>query len=246
MSYIHLDLLLRLVAAHAVSDFILQPKKWVDDRHAQKIKSKYLYWHTLIIAVLSYIALGSWFPLWIPLVITLSHFALDLLKSYKGKDNTVWFIGDQIMHFLIILICWLIYTEQYTILYKNLIFQYYNPKTLLIFTGYIMVTIPTSIIITKLTSKWSSDANDKANDESLKDAGKWIGNIERILVITFTLTGKYEAIGFLLAAKSVFRFGDLREAKDRKRTEYIMIGTLLSFSISIIIGLLINQFVKTL
>jgi hypothetical protein len=53
----------------------------------------------------------------------------------------------------------------------------------------------------------------------------------------FVITGKWEAIGFLLAAKSVFRFGDLRKSKDRKLTEYILIGTLISFGISILTGL---------
>jgi hypothetical protein len=42
--------------------------------------------------------------------------------------------------------------------------------------------------------------------------------------------------GFLLAAKSVFRFGDLKESKDRKLTEYVLIGTLLSFGIALLAG----------
>jgi len=49
---------------------------------------------------------------------------------------------------------------------------------------------------------------------------------------------EWQAIGFLIAAKSVFRFGDLSRAKDRKLTEYILIGTLLSFGFAILIGLL--------
>jgi hypothetical protein len=49
-------------------------------------------------------------------------------------------------------------------------------------------------------------------------------------------------IGFLLAAKSVFRFGDLTRAKNRKLTEYILIGTLLSFLIAIATGLIVMHF----
>ena len=56
----------------------------------------------------------------------------------------------------------------------------------------------------------------------------------------FIITNHFEAIGFLLAAKSIFRFGDLKEAKDRKLTEYVLIGTLLSFGIAILIGLLVE------
>jgi hypothetical protein len=39
---------------------------------------------------------------------------------------------------------------------------------------------------------------------------------------------------FLLAVKSIFRFGDLKESKDVKLTEYILIGTLLSFGSGIL------------
>jgi hypothetical protein len=51
-------------------------------------------------------------------------------------------------------------------------------------------------------------------------------------------TGHFEAIGFLIAAKSIFRFGDLKEAKDLKMTEYVLIGTLLSFGIATVISLI--------
>jgi hypothetical protein len=58
------------------------------------------------------------------------------------------------------------------------------------------------------------------------------------MVFTFVLTNHWEAIGFLIAAKSIFRFGDLKDAKDLKLTEYVLIGTLLSFGIAIATGML--------
>ena len=48
--------------------------------------------------------------------------------------------------------------------------------------------------------------------------------------------GCMEGIGVLLAAKSVFRFGELTKAKEVKTTEYVMIGTLSSFTIAILLG----------
>jgi hypothetical protein len=68
--------------------------------------------------------------------------------------------------------------------------------------------------------------------------------LERLFVFTFVITGNWEAIGFLLAAKSVFRFGDLKESKDRKLTEYILIGTLLSFGIAILIGVMTLKLIQ--
>lgn len=245
MSYIHLDLLIRLIAAHAISDFILQPSKWVDHRKEKKIKSEYLYIHTLITGLLAWLALGSWAPIWIPFVIALSHYAIDLIKSYIKKENVALFFFDQGLHIIIIIVCWFIYTKQFHTLSTNLVFQFSNTKNWLMLTAYILVTVPASVMVTKLTEHWSNALNgdQNENDDSLKDGGKWIGIIERILVLAFTLAGKFEAIGFLLAAKSVFRFGDLNNPGDRMRTEYILIGTLLSFSISVLTGLLIVKLV---
>ena len=70
----------------------------------------------------------------------------------------------------------------------------------------------------------------------LPDAGKWIGFLERILILTFILTDSTEGIGFLLAAKSIFRYGDLNKARDIKTTEYVLVGTLTSFTIAILTG----------
>jgi len=60
------------------------------------------------------------------------------------------------------------------------------------------------------------------------------------------LLGQFAGVGFLLAAKSVFRFGDMRRQSDRKLTEYIMLGTLFSFSFGIAIGKLADYLLTTL
>ena len=59
--------------------------------------------------------------------------------------------------------------------------------------------------------------------------------LEPLFVYTFVkLLSLYS---FLLAAKFVFRFGVLSRAKDRKLTEYILIGTLISFGLAILAAL---------
>lgn len=42
-----------------------------------------------------------------------------------------------------------------------------------------------------------------------------------------------------LAAKSIFRFGELSKSKEIKTTEYVLIGTLASFTIAILTGLIL-------
>ncbi len=71
----------------------------------------------------------------------------------------------------------------------------------------------------------------------IKNAGALIGNLERGLTILFVLIGQYDAIGFIIAAKSLLRFKDTDTAK----TEYVLAGTFLSFGVAIIIGLFISH-----
>ena len=76
--------------------------------------------------------------------------------------------------------------------------------------------------------------------QSLPNAGKWIGYIERVFILTFVFVGSFEEIGFLLPAKSVFRFGELSKAKEIRTTEYVLIGTLASFTIAILTGIVVS------
>ena len=75
-----------------------------------------------------------------------------------------------------------------------------------------------------------------ADDSSTFHAGKLIGTIERWLILVFILLGRYEVIGFLIAAKSIIRFGN----DNRNETEYFLAGTLLSIAIAVGCGLLVK------
>jgi len=74
----------------------------------------------------------------------------------------------------------------------------------------------------------------------LPNAGKYIGWLERFLIITFILVNNYNGIGFILAAKGILRFGEIKESTDRKFAEYVIFGTLLSFSISFALGIIMR------
>ena len=174
--------------------------------------------------------------LWkIVIAITIAHLVIDLTKLYaqKSKTKTAWFIADQVLHVLSILIICFAFTE----VFVNWQSVFQDSKLLALLTLVIFLTQPSSIILSNLLKKWSESIPSQP-DQSLQDAGKYIGILERLFVFTFIVTGNWEAVGFLLAAKSVFRFGDLRKSKERKLTEYILIGTLLSFGTAMIAGLI--------
>ncbi|MEZ5059668.1 MAG: hypothetical protein R2879_21765 [Saprospiraceae bacterium] len=92
------------------------------------------------------------------------------------------------------------------------------------------------------TKKWRLELEPESESkrDSLAEAGIWIGRLERVLVLTFVLLDQFEAIGFLIAAKSILRFSDKSSNEPRKQTEYVLIGTLISFSIALFSGLIIG------
>lgn len=237
----HIDVLLKLFFAHLISDFVLQPDKWVKSKNNNKFKSGYIYLHCAVHSVFAYLFAAKWDLISIPILIFIFHYLIDLAKCYLGNDSK-WFLLDQILHVLVIIILWGIVFDQFENLLEYFSFYFDSNITWLILVAYLFLIWPVSIIINQLTKNWQLELGEGIT--SLKNAGKWIGIIERILVLTFVIYEQFEAIGFLIAAKSVFRFGDLQNSRDRKLTEYVLIGTFLSFGITIGVGLLVQNFIS--
>jgi len=228
---------LKLVLAHSIGDFLLQPSNWVKHKEDYKVRSKYLYTHIAVHLISLLILLQFNLEYWIGIIsIIVSHYVIDLAKIYlKDKYNKrLLFFIDQVLHLLVITIVVGSYTA-ISIPFSAI----YNPKFLLLITALIAVTSVASVITGILISKWTPEDNAK---ESLDNAGSYIGMLERLFIFGFILANQWSGIGFLLAAKSVFRFGDLSNAKDRKLTEYVLIGTFISFGLAILIAK-IYQFV---
>ena len=252
------SLLIRLIMAHLLSDFVFQPTKWVIDKDAKGFRSGFLYRHLLVTAFVAMILVWD-FSWLLPVgIITVIHGVTDGVKSRINRHSPAYsstiylFLTDQVIHLLTISIVWLLFTSQSGIFYTQLTLVLQNQKFWIYLVGYTWITIPLAVIIGKITEGWSNELNvaNYPNTSSgssgtygkhgLKNAGKWIGIIERILILTFVINQQFAAIGFMLAAKSVFRFGDLKESKDHKKTEYIIIGSFLSFMLSILTGIVLN------
>lgn len=232
-----IELTLKLVLAHLIGDFLLQPDKWVREKGKNKIKSRYLYYHILIHFLL--LLAVTQFSFLLSLIVSLSHFLIDVSKIYleNRKNKKYMFFIDQLLHFLVIAGVVYFYYP-YTISFSKI----YEPKSLLLFTALISLTYPTSMILKILLAQWELKEVNK--NSGINNAGKYIGILERLFIFLFIFINFWEGIGFLLAAKSIFRFGDLKESKDVQLTEYILIGTLLSFGIGISISLIYKYFLN--
>ena len=229
-----MTLLIKLFLAHLLGDFFLQPKTWVLKKEQNKLKSPKLYLHVLIHVALLSILLWN-LTLW-PIILTIgvSHLGIDAIKLLfqNKKTKRTWFFVDQLLHIISIIGSYLLFVG------TNFEFHtLFTQSTLLLLICVLFLTQPVSIIMKTIFMKWDIKKLTEGN-ESLEDAGKYIGILERVLVFVFVILNHWEAVGFLITAKSVFRFGDLKESKHRKLTEYILIGTLISFGIAIFIGIL--------
>jgi len=225
--------LIKLVLSHLVTDFILQPSSWVEDRNKYHFASVKLYLHVAITTLMAWIFMGFAYPL-VAVTIFVTHLLIDAWKSYR-KPTVAYFIIDQLLHLLVIAVCWYI-----IFLDTNIIHTYWkrfndNTHTWAVITAVVFLTTPTGILIGNFTKQW----RDKIEGaENLANAGKWIGIVERIIVLILVANNQYSAIGLLLTAKGLIRFSE----KDRPeiKTEYLVIGTLLSIGTAVVTGLLLK------
>lgn len=238
--------LTKLLLAHLITDFILQPESWVADRQKNHFKSTKLWWHVLITAIVAWALIG-WQYWGIALIILVSHFIIDGVKSYY-KDDVKSFLIDQLAHIAVILICWHQKFIDPAITQQTWLEMWQDTSFWITLTGYLFITFPAGIIIGKLTRKWRDKLENQLrnnspatllenNTTSLANAGKWIGIIERIIVLSLILQNDFQAIGLLIAAKGIIRFNE--KERPEAKTEYLVIGTLLSMGIALLTGLLI-------
>ena len=255
MTYPEIHLVVWLLLAHFLGDFTFQPGHWVDEKRRRKWRSPYLYYHVLVhfllaFGIIFWISGGwSWIGLISSVLIALTHFVFDLSKIYyikfvegekehMGLQRGMVFMWDQFGHacILFLVAMWL----------QNSVWIADTPdqitKLLIAALGYYFVLFPGSTFVDLSTQDWQHQIVNHRLDVGLPEAGRTIGQLERLLALTFILIGQYTALGFLIGAKSIFRFGDLTKGVQHKKTEYILIGTFLSFAVVLIVGLILSYF----
>ena len=251
------EVLVGLLLAHILADFYFQPYAWVQERNERHALAMPLYLHTLIHGLLAAGVMlllaqnvNGWTLGISAIVIAVSHFKIDVIKSYCAQSTRA-FIADQFAHILVLVAVFLYATNQWAAAIH--LFEKLSVEHLAVILAYLAVLKPSSVVIKQLLSPWSSEVlstspspkhpNDPPTisteaQQTLSLAGQRIGYLERVLMLTFVLLNQFSAIGFLIAAKSIFRFGDLTKHQDRKLTEYVLLGTFTSVAMTLVIGLL--------
>jgi hypothetical protein len=169
----------------------------------------------------------------VALTVAISHTAIDAWKAYQPADLK-FFLLDQALHVVVLITCWLFLAGAR--INPDIVFN--NYRWMVYLTGYFLVTQPIGIIIGLATKNWRNLGQQNQPDDwnDLQRAGRWIGMLERIIIVTFVLLEQYEAIGLLIAGKSIIRFKE----EDKRKSEYFLFGTLVSFALSILVALAIK------
>lgn len=223
-------LFLSLTLAHIIGDFYLQPHKLCIHKETKKLKSWFLYVHAIIMGLLSWLVVYSCdFGLW-ALVIAVTHFVIDAIKIHCTKG--LWyFLFDQALHLGILILISSSYeiTQNLPLQMLHAPFPISLPN---LFLAILLCIKPANILIKLILEKYQVGKSQSCNN--IKEAGALIGNLERMLTIIFVILGQFDAIGFIVAAKSILRFKE----SDTAKTEYVLAGTFLSFTVAILCGLM--------
>jgi hypothetical protein len=222
------ETLVALTLAHLLADFVFQTA-WIVKN---KWRAPALLAHTAIVGLVSWACLG-FAPAFLALtLVALSHAVIDAIKVRWGGPGLKAFLLDQSAHGAMILAASLIAPEAFHQgLWKNPALAAHDllvPTTMTIAAGLIATVFAGGYAVKALMTSVQLPGPDERLD--MPKGGLFIGRLERLLIFMIAIGGHTEAIGFLIAAKSILRFNELSRERDRQVSEYVIIGTLASFA----------------
>ncbi|WP_424940284.1 DUF3307 domain-containing protein [Aliiroseovarius sp. S253] len=208
-----------LLFAHVLADFVFQTK-WINDN---KQRPQVLLLHALIVLVTAQVALGVYDTPEL-LALALAHLIIDWVKQFGRFRKLPGFLWDQAAHLLTIVA---------VAVYAPTLWDTWPDATLPLMAlaaGAILATRAGGFAIGLLMLPHSM----RIRNNGLKGGGWTIGILERGLVFVLILADLPLGVGFLVAAKSILRFGTA--SRDQRTAEYVIIGTLASFGWAILAG----------
>lgn len=230
------NLLIRLVVAYLLSEFVLQSTATLENN---KWFSKEMFVHTVILFLLTMLFMNNWM---LAGVVSIVHYLIDSLKiglnkNIPGQPLKI-FTGIQLLHIVSLVSIWSFFYKTYGNLISMIQNFFVSYKISLIILGYLIVTMPVGSLIKYALQNIPQISGTSTIPHARREkGGKTIGIFERIIILTFVLLNQYEAIGFLITGKSIIRFANQDE---HIRSEYVLVGTMMSYGISILVGVLIN------
>jgi hypothetical protein len=245
-----LSLAFCLVASHFIGDFLFSVK--IGGISKSRILT--IIKHAALVASLSYVLCGAWTSFEIPLLVLISHTLTDLIAKPLGGKSLPGFLWDQMVHLILSILIAIGITHQSSVtLYWVELFHSSYLRILILAAGAVITVHAGTVLVAAGVEPFlaqieelnrSKDGGaDVSSTSGLKGAGTVIGQLERALIFLFIMLDQPAAIGFLITAKSILRFGEVKDIQHRRLTEYIIIGTLMSFAYGIFTSYLTRRLI---
>ncbi len=210
-----------LLFAHTLADFLFQTN-WMVQNKRQTLP---MLAHIAVVLATAIVMTGNLHPL--IFVLAAVHMAIDAVKAAYFPPRLRPFLVDQAAHLASIIAVAALQPDLWaTGIWAN---TPWLISVMVLLAGLILVTQAGGYAIGMLMQPWADDT-----PSGLRNGGRVIGTLERGLIYVLILTGQAAGIGFLIAAKSVLRFGAVKD--EGKLSEYVIIGTLASFGWAIIVS----------
>lgn len=211
-----------LLLAHVLADFVFQTRAMAEAKAARQLLPLVL--HLAIVAALLLLLMRPTTGEAAAILagITLLHGLTDWAKSHAPPDRLWPFLADQAAHLAVLALAARAAPGLWAQGFGTPHLPDALPGLAALAAGLILVTRAGGFAIGLFMRPWAETALD-----GLPGGGRMIGHLERGLIFLLVLAGTAEGIGFLIAAKSVLRFGAVKQ--ESRLSEYVIIGTLASF-----------------
>jgi hypothetical protein len=232
-----------LLCGHLLADFVFQTRAMVEGKRARGL---WLLAHGLEVFVVQALVLLPFCPaptfgLLAVTAIAATHMLIDRLKvvlERRQGPRLRWFALDQSLHLAVLVaVLWAwprgsaqapLFEADPRIVWWALIAGIYGFN----------VNGGSAVVTAVLWGLRRAQGSDEPR--GALQAGRTIGILERMLVLTLVLLEQWSAIGFVFTAKSVARF---KELENRAFSEAYLVGTLTSLLVAGASGLLLRQLI---
>lgn len=246
---------LAIYLAHLLTDFVFQTHRLVEQKKRGQFFAYFLHGLThylSAIILVSFFLAGAGLSLRTHVVIlalALVHLFIDFAKIRLAQirnDGALAYIADQLLHFVsVAFAAWLLspampFAEMALLLDRV---RTLPSRLLFIPVIYVGVIFGGGYLIRALTRPLAKSINleqPEKGGEPMQNAGLYIGWLERFLLLTALMMQSPGTAGLILAAKAIARYP---EFKSEHFAEYFLIGTLLSFSIAVLGGVILARVV---
>ena len=214
-----------LLVAHVLADFVLQPARMAQAKAAGH--PGWMLGHGAVVGLVAAGLLGVQDTQGALVLagLTLAHLGIDVAKVALARHGSAiaGFLADQAAHLASILLVAALFPGLWGAGLWAGIAPPWALGLAVVIAGAVLAARAGGFALALLMRPFGEVGLD-----GLPGGGRLIGMLERGIIFMLILAGEPGGIGFLIAAKSVLRFGAVRE--EARLSEYVIIGTLASFA----------------